>query len=286
MRVVAMGGWGSRAPRYSRDAVMARCVLVVLGGLLLAGCGGGGRKATVAANAATVDQTVGAEVTRHIEALNPSENVGIRSVSCEQRGPVPSMGTNAVAFLCSIHATNGEATKPQLWAYLPSDNENHVELLDETAERELASHGELAGLNDGHSEADNRSAESDIQHAGEASQEASSQQASPEASASTSSESTNATDCGVLTYRSMHWSLGERWRITDSATSCSEATRVIRDDFGGKGVNHSGNDNAESYTTVSGWRCFGPETGSIGCTRGRQHIIGSELRPEGGNEGE
>ena len=282
MRVVAMGGWGSRAPRHSWDAVMARGVLVVLGSLLLAGCGGGGRKAKVAVKAATVDQTVGAEVTRHIEALNPSENVGIRSISCEQRGPVPSMGISAVAFLCSIHATNGEATKPQLWAYLPSDNENHVELLDETAERELASHGELAGLNDGHSEADNRSAESDIRHAGEASQETSSQQTSP----STSSESTNASDCGVLTYRSAHWSLGERWRITDSATSCSEATRVIRDDFGGKGINHSGNDNAESYTTVNGWRCFGPETGSIGCARGTQHIAGSELRPAGGNEGE
>jgi hypothetical protein len=281
MRVAAMGGWGSGAPRYSRDAVMARCALVVLGGLLLTSCGGGGRKATVAVKAATV----GAEVKRHIEALNPSENVGISSVSCEQRGPVPSMGTNAVAFLCSIHATNGEATKPQLWAYLPSDNENHVELLDETAERELASRGELAGLNDGHSEADNRSAESDIRHAGEVSQEASSQQTSPEASVSTSGESMNATDCGVLTYRSAYWSLGERWRITDSATLCSEAMQVIRDDFGGEGINHSGNDNAESYKTVNGWRCFGPETGSIGCTRGTQHISGSELRSASGTEG-
>lgn len=113
------------------------------------------------------DEAVGAEVKRHIEVLNPTQDVGIRSISCEERGPVPSMGTNAAAFLCSIHPNNGEATKPQLWAYLPQDEENHVELLDETAERELAARGEVAGLNDGHSEADNRSAEQDIHHAEE-----------------------------------------------------------------------------------------------------------------------
>ncbi len=196
------------------------------------------------------------------------------------------MGPDAVAFLCLVHADNSEVAKPELWASLPMDEETKVELLDETAERELAARGELAGLNDGHSEADNRSAESDIRHAGEVSQEAPSQPTSPEASASTSGESTNAIDCGVLTYRSAHWSLGERWRITDSATSCSEAMQVIRDDFGGKGITHSGNDNAENYMTVNGWRCFGPETGSIGCARGTQHITGSELRSAGGSEGE
>ena len=54
------------------------------------------------------------------------------------------MGTDAVAFLCSIHANNGEVAKPELWASLPMDEENKVELLDETAERELAARGEAA----------------------------------------------------------------------------------------------------------------------------------------------
>lgn len=104
-----------------------------------------------------------------------------------------------------------------------------------------------------------------------------------EASTATSPENPS---CGVLTYHSEHWTLGERWAITDSGTSCPEAMQIIRDDFGGKGHTHTGSDNAESYTMVNGWRCFGPETGSIGCTSGTQHITGSELRGASEDDGE
>ena len=65
------GRLGSRAPRHSRDAVDGAMCPRCARGRVLAGCGGGRRK-TVAAKAATVDQTVGAGVTRHIEALDPS----------------------------------------------------------------------------------------------------------------------------------------------------------------------------------------------------------------------
>ncbi len=167
MRRNALERAGREPSRYSRDILATRLLAVLLGCFLLSGCGGTAHDATGAAKTPSRDEAVGAEVKRHIEALNPTQDVGIRSISCEERGPVPSMGTNAAAFLCSIYANNGKATKPQLWAYLPQDEENHVELLDETAERELAARGEVAGLNDGHSEADNRSAEQDIHHAEE-----------------------------------------------------------------------------------------------------------------------
>jgi hypothetical protein len=108
----------------------------------------------------------------------------------------------------------------------------------------------------------------------------------PAASTPAPSESTTTAACGALTYRSPHWSLGERWRVTNNGTSCSEAIRIIRDDFSGKASIHVGSDNAETYMTVNGWRCFGPETGSIDCTRGAQHITGSELRRTGGSGGE
>ena len=109
----------------------------------------------------------------------------------------------------------------------------------------------------------------------------------PSATSTTShSESTPSTACGVLKYRNAHWSLGERWRITDSATPCSEAMQVIRDDFSGKGIKHVGSDNADTYTLIDGWQCGGPETGGIGCTRGTQHITGSELRGASEDDGE
>lgn len=133
----------------------------------MAGCGSAHTNSTkTASSGSAIDNTVGEQVKQHLEALNRG-GAGIRSVSCIQRGPVPSMGTDAVAFLCSIHANNGEVAKPELWASLPMDEENKVELLDETAERELAARGEAAGLNDGHSESANKSAEEDIHHAEE-----------------------------------------------------------------------------------------------------------------------
>jgi hypothetical protein len=282
-RRTALEGAGSKTPRYWRDALTTGCVPVLLGCIMLAGCGGAAHDATVAAKAPGTDEAVGAKVKRHLEDLNPHQNAGIRSVSCEERGPVPSMGTNAVAFLCTIDANNGEATKPQLWAYLPQDKENHVELLDETAERELAARGEVPGLNDGHSEADNRSAEEDIHHAEEEVTQQSSAQATPPA---VTTKATQGTNCGVLSYHSERWTLGERWTITDSGTSCPEAMQIIRDDFSRKGIKHVGSDNAETYTVINGWRCGGPETGGIGCTRGTQHITGSELRGATEDDGE
>lgn len=154
-----------------RGIVIGKALNSVVGvavvGLLLAGCGGSTHRGSTVTESPTADTTVGQEVKKHIEALNPSEHVGIRSVSCEERGPVPSMGRDAVAYLCSIHSEDGETTKPQLWAYLPMDEEEPVQTLDTTAERELASRGESAGLNDGHSEADNRGAEEDIRKAEE-----------------------------------------------------------------------------------------------------------------------
>jgi hypothetical protein len=282
MRRSALGGASSGTLRRWQEVSATRCLPAVLACILMTGCGDAAHNATVAASKPTTAQSVGAEVRRHVEALNPNQDVGIRSVSCEERGAVPSMGANAVAFLCSVHASDGEATTPHLWAYLPQDEENHVELLDETAERELAARGDVAGLNDGHSEADNRSAEEDIRHAEETVTQQTSAPATPPV---TTNESAQVTNCGVLSYDAAHWSLGTRWRVTDSVTPCSEAMQVIRDDFSGKGIKHVGSDNAETYTVIDGWQCGGPETGGIGCTRGTQHITGSELRGTSGNEG-
>jgi hypothetical protein len=164
--------WRQRRPSARlRDMVIGKALNSIAGvavvDLLLAGCGGSAHRGSTGAENPTADTTVGEEVKKHIEALNPSEHVGIKSVSCEERGPVPSMGRDAVAYLCSIHAENDETTKPQLWAHLPMDEEEPVQTLDTTAERELASRGESVGLNDGHSEADNRGAEEDIKKAEE-----------------------------------------------------------------------------------------------------------------------
>jgi hypothetical protein len=261
-----------------RRKIAKRVLVAVFAGLLV-GCGASSKHGSTTASSASehagsaIDRVVESEVRKHLEILNPG--VKLKAPSCEERGPVPSMGEDALAFLCTF---DGETAHAELWAELPMDHEEPVQPLDLTAERELAARGEVAGLNDGHSEADNRSAEEDIRHA----EETSSQQTTSEAPATTSS----VTACGVLKYSGAHWSLGEQWRITDSATPCPEALRVIREDFSGNGTNHPGADNAESYTTVNGWRCFGPETGSIDCTRGTQRITGSELRGTGGGSGE
>lgn len=101
--------------------------------------------------------------------------------------------------------------------------------------------------------------------------------------AATRAQATPTTACGVLRYHGAHWSLGERWRITDSEPRCAEARRIIRDDFSGKGTYHGGKDVAESYWMVGGWRCIGPETRLVSCTRDTQRIAGYELRAAPGS---
>jgi hypothetical protein len=186
-----------------RDAMTRRALIPVVvmsvGGLLLAGCGSAHTNPTkTASSGSAIDNTVGEQVKKHLEGLNHG-GAGIKSVSCIQRGPVPSMGTDAVAFLCSIQADNGEVAKPELWASLPMDEENKVELLDETAERELAARGEVAGLNDDHSESANKSAEEDIKKSEETVRETSQSPAAKTSPTPTTGATTSATTAPTST---------------------------------------------------------------------------------------
>lgn len=145
--------------------VVLFALLVGALGVLLAGCGSMPDGDSTRSNAARSSESgivriVGEEVKQHIENLNHGQ-ADIRSVACKERGPVPSMGRNAVAFLCTF---DGETDHAELWAELPMDHEEPVMLLDVAAEQELAARGEYAGLKDGGSEASNKAAEEDIHH--------------------------------------------------------------------------------------------------------------------------
>lgn len=206
-------------------------LLVGAVGFLLTGCGGVHGNDSTHNNAATSEpdtaRIVEEEVKQHIEALN-HDKAGIKTVSCRERGPVPSMGTEAVAFLCTF---DGETAKAELWAKLPMDQEEPVMPLDLTAERELAARGEVSGLNDGHSEADNRSAEEDIHHAEEeVSQEGSASTTTGPTSSSTSGPARNSSEvsgkCAVEEGVQSFISFPEIADLTASGTSCQTANAV------------------------------------------------------------
>jgi hypothetical protein len=214
-------------------------VVMSVGGFLLAGCGSAHTNSTkTASSGSAIDNTVGEQVKQHLEALNHG-NAGIKSVSCKQRGLVPSMGAEATAFLCSITANNGEVAKPELWASLPLDEENKVELLDETAERELAARGEVAGLNDGHSESANKSAEEDIKKSEETVRETSQSPAAKASPTPTTGETTPTTagptstttagqmsQCAVEQSVQAFYSFPNIKYLTASHTSCQTANGV------------------------------------------------------------
>ena len=247
--------------------------------ILMAGCGSAHTSSTKTATAGSaVDGTVGEEIKTHVEALNHG-TAGIQSVTCAERGPVPSMGTDAVAFLCSIRADNGEVTKPELWASLPMDEENKVELLDLTAERELAARGDIAGLNDGRSEPANKAAEEDIKHAEASVRESLNKQArpnvpspttatagSPEATPSAtvpsttgSGENASARPCGSV-------SSGEYTEIpvvSYGGTRCSTARNLVALVMA-QGSHHYRALPDDGYE-IHGWVCY-VSTGLASCT--------------------
>ena len=132
--------------------------------LALAGCGASSKHSSTSTAAvfsgSRTERIVESEIVQHIKALNHGEGY-IKTLSCKRRGSVPSMGEGAVAFLCTF---DGETAHADLWAWLPKDQEEPVMPLDLTAEQELAARGEYAGLKDGHSEEDNRSAEEDVRN--------------------------------------------------------------------------------------------------------------------------
>jgi hypothetical protein len=149
--------------------IITALLMTTVGVFLLSGCGGShqashdgsAQSGPAKSPAERVAYIVGQEVKQHLEALNHYK-AGITTVSCKKRDSVPSMGTNAVAFLCTF---DNEPAHAELWAELPMDHEEPVQPLDLTAEQELAAHGEYAGVKDGQSEANNKSAEEDIRHA-------------------------------------------------------------------------------------------------------------------------
>jgi hypothetical protein len=70
--------------------------------------------------------------------------------------------------------------------------------------------------------------------------------------------------CGTISTRS-HVFFAGTYRV-GANVRCVTARTVIRRFLGGRGTEHQGQTESQTYYTVSGWRC-GYSTGSAGCTR-------------------
>ena len=83
-------------------------------------------------------------------------------------------------------------------------------------------------------------------------------------SAPSASSGSGASACGMFTGPPGQ---GQVTVQQSPGVSCSTAIVVMKTLFGGGGIHHVGTSQANSYTDVDGWRCFGPQTRSATCSR-------------------